>query len=53
MVKGDPAAVRQQLEDLVDRYQVDELMLTTVVYAQADRCRSFELVADAWQLPAP
>ena len=29
---------------------VDELMLTTMVYGQADRLRSYELVAEAWDL---
>ena len=29
---------------------VDELMLTTMVYDQADRLRSYELVAEAWNL---
>jgi luciferase family oxidoreductase group 1 len=50
LVCGDPADVRTKLADLVDRYRVDELMLTTMVYAQADRLRSYELVADAWGL---
>ena len=53
MVKGDPASVRAQLHELVDRYQVDELMLTTMVYDHADRRRSYELVARAWNLSAP
>ena len=53
VVKGDPASVRAQLDALVDRYQVDELMLTTMVYDHADRSRSYELVAHAWDLSAP
>ena len=47
-----PTEVRTKLEDLVDRYRVDELMLTTMVYGQADRLRSYELVAEAWGLSA-
>jgi luciferase family oxidoreductase group 1 len=50
LVLGDPISVRQQLGDLVDRYQVDELMITTMVYNHDDRLRSYELVADAWQM---
>ena len=42
-----------QLDELVDRYRVDELMLTTMVYGHADRRRSYELVAHAWNLSAP
>jgi luciferase family oxidoreductase group 1 len=50
LVKGDPASVREQLAALVERTRVDELMLTTMVHAHADRLRSYELVADAWDL---
>ena len=50
LVMGDPQQVRTQLDDLVDRFGVDELMLTTMVYDQADRLRSYELVAEAWNL---
>ena len=50
LVIGDPISVREQLEELVDRYQVDELMITTMVYNHDDRLRSYELVADAWQI---
>ncbi len=50
LVMGDPQQVRTQLDDLVDRFGVDELMLTTMLYAQADRLRSYELVAEAWNL---
>ncbi len=50
LVLGEPTAVREQLEELVERYQVDELMITTMVYDHADRLRSYELVAKAWNL---
>ena len=50
LVLGDPPAVRMQLEELVERYQVDELMITTMVYDHSDRLRSYELVANAWNL---
>lgn len=50
LVCGDPVDVRSKLDDLVDRYRVDELMLTTMVYSQSDRLRSYELVADTWGL---
>jgi luciferase family oxidoreductase group 1 len=46
-VIGDPTQVRARLEGLINRYGVDELMLTTATHAHADRIRSFELVAQA------
>ena len=53
VVKGEAASVGEQLEELLNRYQVDELMLTTMVHGHADRRRSYELVAQAWNLSAP
>ncbi len=51
-VIGTPSQVRQQLDALVQRYGVDELMLTTSVHAHTDRVASFEMLADAWtQVP--
>lgn len=44
-VLGDPASVREQLNELAARYQVDELMITTMTYDPADRLRSYELIA--------
>jgi luciferase family oxidoreductase group 1 len=46
-VVGDPAAVTDQLTQLVARTGVDELMITTNVYDHAARLRSFRLVAEA------
>ena len=46
-VVGDPAAVSDQLAQLVARTGVDELMITTNVYDHAARLRSFRLVAEA------
>ena len=52
-VIGTPAQVRQQLDALVERHGVHELMITTSVHAHADRVASFEMLADAWsQAPA-
>lgn len=47
-VIGDPDSVRRQLDDLVERFRVQELMITTMTHAQADRLHSYDLVADAW-----
>lgn len=46
-VIGGPEKVRAGLEDLAERAGADELMLTTMVHAQADRLRSYQLVAEA------
>ncbi len=51
-VIGGPQTVKEGLEDLIARTGADELMLTTMVYDQADRIRSFELVAELAGIPA-
>lgn len=48
-VIGDPASVTRQLDDLVERYRVQELMITTMTHSHADRLHSYDLVANAWQ----
>ena len=53
VVKGDAGIVRSKLEALIDRFELDELMLTTMVHDHADRRRSYELVARAWGLTTP
>jgi luciferase family oxidoreductase group 1 len=57
LVVGDPPTVRAGLADLAARTGADELMVTTMVHAPADRLRSYELVAEACGLsgeaPAP
>jgi luciferase family oxidoreductase group 1 len=50
LVAGDPGTVRAELEALVRRTGADELMITTMVHGAADRLRSYEMVADAWNL---
>jgi luciferase family oxidoreductase group 1 len=53
LIVGDPNEVREQLEALAARTGVDELMITTMVHGPADRLRSYELVAEAWDAAAP
>lgn len=43
---GAPDTVRQQLADLVQKYQPDELILTGQIHDHAARKRSFEIAAD-------
>src|SRR5574337_2020002 len=50
---GSPATIRAGLEALVARTGADELMLTAHIFDHAARLRSFEIVAEAWGLPAP
>ena len=45
-VVGDPEAVRQKLESLLDETQADELMIVSGVYDHADRLRSYEIVSE-------
>lgn len=42
---GDPATVKAGLNDLIERTGADELIVSTMVYEQKDRLRSYELVA--------
>jgi luciferase family oxidoreductase group 1 len=51
VVYGDAAEVRDGLEELRKRTGVDELMITTMVHSPTDRIRSYELVAQAYDLP--
>jgi luciferase family oxidoreductase group 1 len=53
LIVGNPTEVREQLEALALRTGVDELMITTMVHGPADRLRSYELVAEAWDAAAP
>lgn len=50
LILGDPGEVRSQLEELATRTGVDEMMITTMVHGPADRLRSYELLAEAWNL---
>ena len=46
-VIGGPETVRDRLMALTVRTRADELIITTAVHAQADRIRSYELIAEA------
>jgi luciferase family oxidoreductase group 1 len=49
---GSPDTVKAKLDDLVARTQANELMITTMVYDHADRVRSYQLIAEAYDLQA-
>jgi luciferase family oxidoreductase group 1 len=48
LIRGGPEVVRSELEALAARTGADELMITTMVHAPAERLRSYELLAGAW-----
>ena len=50
LVHGDPNTVREKLLRLAEEAQADELMLITITGDYASRRRSYELVAQAFQL---
>jgi alkanesulfonate monooxygenase SsuD/methylene tetrahydromethanopterin reductase-like flavin-dependent oxidoreductase (luciferase family) len=48
---GGPETVRAKLDELRGRTGADELMITTMVHDHADRIRSYELIAETYDLP--
>ena len=50
---GGPDTVREKLEAFIERTAADELMITTMVHDHADRIRSYELIADLYDLAGP
>jgi alkanesulfonate monooxygenase SsuD/methylene tetrahydromethanopterin reductase-like flavin-dependent oxidoreductase (luciferase family) len=52
VVLGDPPAVRARLLELAEQYAADELMIITITGDYASRLRSYELIAEAFRLPA-
>lgn len=51
-VLGDGAAVRAELEEVAALYGAEELMLVNILPDHAARRRSYEIVAEAFGLPA-
>jgi len=49
-VIGDPVTVRGQLEQLVERTGVDELMVTTMVHSHAERVESYRRLASVMRV---
>lgn len=48
IIKGTPQTVKEELMEMVEKYGVDELMIVTITYDFEARCRSYELLAEAW-----
>jgi luciferase family oxidoreductase group 1 len=49
-VIGGPEAARKRFDELLADTMADELMITTMVHDHADRIRSYELVAELFEL---
>ncbi len=50
LIRGAPDNVRAELEALAERTGADELMITTMIHGPADRLRSYELLAETWNV---
>jgi luciferase family oxidoreductase group 1 len=50
---GNPDEVRVELEELAERYGVDELVVLTICHDHAARVRSYDLLAGAFAFAAP
>ena len=47
---GSPATVRQKITALAERAGTREIMVTSMIHDHADRRRSYELLAEAFDL---
>ena len=52
-VVGDPSTVRTRIEVLAERTLAEVVMVTTNVYDHAERLRSFEKLAAAFETATP
>ncbi len=52
-VVGDPWTVRARIEELAEHTAADEVMLTTNVYDHAERLRSYERLAEVFEVAMP
>jgi luciferase family oxidoreductase group 1 len=48
---GSPATVKPRIAELAERTAADEVMVTTFTYGHTERMRSYELLAEAFDLP--
>lgn len=49
-IVGNPREVREQLEELREKYGVDEIMVVTITHSYKDREKSYELLAKEFDL---
>lgn len=50
MVSGTPEQVKKALQEMAERYALDELVIVTITHDFEDRLRSYTLLADAFEL---
>lgn len=48
IIKGTPEKVTKELQQLAGEFSLDELMIVTITYDFQARCRSYELLMEAW-----
>jgi luciferase family oxidoreductase group 1 len=49
-IEGDPDVVKRGILELAERYEVDEVIVLTITHDYEDRKRSYELLAEAFDL---
>jgi luciferase family oxidoreductase group 1 len=52
LIAGSPAKVRSDIEEIVEAYGADEMMIVTITPDYSTRLRSYELLAEAFALDA-
>ena len=52
-VVGEPRTVRARMEELAEHTAADEIMVTTNVYDHAERLRSYERLAEVFDIATP
>jgi alkanesulfonate monooxygenase SsuD/methylene tetrahydromethanopterin reductase-like flavin-dependent oxidoreductase (luciferase family) len=50
---GDPSSVRARIEEVAEHTAANEIMVTTNVYDHAERLRSYERLAEAFEVAIP
>jgi luciferase family oxidoreductase group 1 len=50
LIVGSPATIRESVEEVAAEYGADEVLLVNILYDHAARRRSYELVAEAFDL---
>jgi luciferase family oxidoreductase group 1 len=49
-IVGDPSSVRARIEEVVEHTAADEIMVTTNVHDHSERLRSYELLAEVFEV---
>ncbi|MBT3994458.1 MAG: LLM class flavin-dependent oxidoreductase [Chloroflexi bacterium] len=49
-IEGDPATVKAKIENLAEQYETDDVIVLTITHDYAERQRSYELLAQAFNL---